>query len=73
MRYALDTFEKALLLIAGIAVGAVVVFFLTRPKTTPTASYTVKEYNNLEEWEILKDNDGRVKGVRVHRNAKETA
>ena len=68
----MGNFEKALLLIVGIAIGAVVVFILTRPGIVST-SYTVKEYNNAEEWKIIKDEDGRVQGVSVHRNAKETA
>ena len=69
----MDNFEKAILVIAGLAIGAVAVYFYMRSKVLPTASYTLKTYNNVEEWEILKDNDGRVKGVRVHRDAKETA
>jgi hypothetical protein len=64
-------FEKAILVIAGIAIGAVVTFFLTRPAPTPTASYAVRTYSNVEEWEIAKDSDGRVRGVKVHRKAEE--
>lgn len=30
-----------------------------------------KQFSNLEEWEIVKDRDGRVRGVRVHRTAEE--
>lgn len=69
----LGNFEKILLVIAGISIGAIAVFFLTRPKVATSAAYTVRSYNNIEEWEIIKDDDGRVKGVRVHRDAKETA
>jgi len=64
--------QTILLLIAGIGITAVVAYLILRPKTASAPSYTVKEYNNLEEWEILKDDNGRVQGVRVHRNAKET-
>lgn len=65
--------EGIFLLILGVSIGAVAVYFLTRPKVAVSAAYTVRSYNNLEEWEIIKDKDGRVKGVKVHRDAKETA
>ena len=29
-------------------------------------------YENTEEWEVIKDENGRTKGVRVKRTAKET-
>jgi len=69
----MDNFEKAILVIAGLAIGAVAVYFYMKSKVLPTASYTLKTYNNVEDWEIVKDVDGRVRGVRVHRSAKEAA
>jgi hypothetical protein len=67
----MDTLDKALLVIFGIAIGAVVVIVLTRPK--PTATYALaKTYQNEETWEFLKDDNGRVKGVTVHRKAEQS-
>jgi hypothetical protein len=66
----MDTLEKALFVIFGIAIGAVVVIVLTRPK--PTATYALaKTYQNEETWQFLKDENGRVTGVTVHRKAEQ--
>jgi hypothetical protein len=67
----MDNFEKAILVIAGIAIGAVAVYFYMKSKTSLPVSYAVKTYSNIEEWEIVKDSDGRVRGVKVHRKAEE--
>lgn len=32
---------------------------------------SVKTYSNLEEWDFIKDENGRTRGVRIVRNAKE--
>lgn len=69
----MDNFEKAILVIAGLAIGAVAVYFYMKSKAPAMATYTLKTYNNTEEWDIIKDSEGRVRGVRVHRDAKETA
>ena len=67
----MDTLEKALFLIFGIAIGAVVVIVLTRPK--PTATYALaKTYQNEETWEFLKNEDGRTTGVKIHRKAEQS-
>lgn len=67
----MDTLEKALFVIFGIAIGAVVVIVLTRSK--PTATYALaKTYQNEETWEFLKNEDGRTTGVRIHRKAEQS-
>jgi len=66
----MDTLEKILFLVFGVAIGAVVVIVLTRPK--PTATYTLaKTYQNEEKWEFIRDERGRTLGLRVHRKAEE--
>ena len=75
-------------LVIGLAIGvpiAFAVFFALRSKTASTRStaYTMAEalpvaqpqvtYKNLEEWEFIKNGDGRVTGVRVHRTATQEA
>jgi len=66
----MDNLEKTLLVIFGIAIGAVIVIVLTRPKTTATYALA-KTYQNEEKWEFQKDENGRVTGVTVHRRAEE--
>jgi len=66
----MDNLEKTLLVIFGIAIGAVIVIVLTRPKTTATYALA-KTYQNEEKWEFLKDDNGRVTGVTVHRKAEQ--
>jgi len=60
-----------LLLLGGLVIGGVLVYLVVRPKVATT--YTVVgTYTNTEEWEFIKDPDtGRVKGVHVHREAKQ--
>ena len=65
----MKAWEAALLIALGLGIGAVAMYLLLRP----APSYMVRQYNNIEKWEIIKDDDGRVKGVSVHRDAKETA
>lgn len=58
-----------ILLVGGITIGAVVVYLIFNQPVTMTSPRT---YNNIEEWEIIKESEtGRVKGVRVHRRAEE--
>jgi hypothetical protein len=66
----MDNFARILFLVFGITIGAIVVVVLTRPK--PTATYALaKTYQNEEKWEFLKDENGRVIGVTVHRKAEQ--
>ena len=67
----MDTLEKILFLVFGVAIGAVVVIVLTRPK--PTATYAIAqapmEISNLETWDMKELSDGTISVV-VHRNVK---
>lgn len=65
----IKAWEVALLIVLGLGIGVVATYILLRP----APSYMVRQYNNIEKWEIIKDDEGRVKGVEVHRDAKETA
>jgi hypothetical protein len=49
-------------LIIVFAVGLVIGYFLRGASASA-------RYSNYEEWEVIKDQNGRVKGVRVHRKA----
>ena len=61
-----------LLLLGGLVIGGVVVYLVVRPKVG-TSYAVVNTYTNTEEWEFIKDpNTGRVKGVRVKREAKQS-
>ena len=69
----MDTWEKVLLIAVGIVFGAGITFVLTRPRTQPASYAVARTYSNTEEWDIIRDEEtGRVKGVRAHRDAKET-
>jgi len=71
----METWEKVLLLVLGVAVGAGITFVLTRPRADaqPTSYAVARTYSNTEEWEIIRDEKtGRVKGVKAHRRAEET-
>lgn len=69
----MDTTDKIILLIAGIGIAGAVAFFLLRPRTTVSQSYkVVQSYENEETWEFLRDENGRTKGVRIHRKAQES-
>jgi hypothetical protein len=55
----------------GVCLGWIVAHtFFTAIQPKP-ATYNSKPstYNNFEEWEIIKDESGRVKNVKVHRKA----
>ena len=69
----MDTWEKVLLVIIGIAVGAGITVVLIPRASIPQTYAVARTYSNTEEWDIIRDEEtGRVKGVRAHRNAKET-
>ena len=53
----MKTYEKLLLVMVCVGVGVLLGRFLF-------------SYTNREEWEIIRDKDGRVRGVRVHRVAR---
>jgi hypothetical protein len=55
-----DILGKVLLLVLGVVLGYVIFRI--------ASGYS---YSNIEEWEIVRDPEtGRVRGVRVHREAK---
>ncbi len=49
-------------IVIGFAIGAVVVIAIKGVPGTQT-------YHNLEEWEVVKDGDDRVVGLKVKRTA----
>ena len=72
--------ERGDFLLTAILGGFLVLAIGLLISTTPTLRNTVLTtrntpkiyYENMEEWEIIKDENGRTKGVRVKRTAKET-
>ena len=68
-------FEDVLL---GVLIGgliAIPLFFILSkppPRITTFASVPRTTYKNTEEWEIVKDRNGRTTGVRVKRTASES-
>lgn len=65
----MNTTDTILLLVAGISITAVVVFLVFRPKTDNQTYKIVQSYQNEETWNFIKDENGRVTGVTVHRKA----
>jgi len=59
--------------LTGIAFS-ILICFITAVRTPAQASGSLPEktYTNAEEWEFIKDKDGRVLGLKAHRNAKQT-
>lgn len=62
--------------LAGMAF-TMLICFVTAMRTPAAASpvsgsLPEKTYTNVEEWEFMKDKDGRVLGLKVHRTAKQT-
>jgi len=63
-------------LLVGIPVGIGLFWAFTQlkvgsPQTSAYQPAPKKTYTNTEEWEILKDERGRTRGIRVHRRAQE--
>ena len=56
-------------IIIGIAIGIPVGLFIFQFFTSSSPSY--RQYSNIEEWDIIRDERGRVRGVKVKRVAKE--
>jgi hypothetical protein len=64
----------AIALLVGIPIGVALFWAFTqfRGGSSPTYQLAPKRtYINTEEWEILKDERGRTRGIRVHRRAQE--
>ena len=69
-----------LMLIFGALVGATIIFFtvkkepvlpvkLARTYNASVPTNMTRTYSNLEEWEIERDVNGRLKNIKVHREA----
>lgn len=55
----------------GLAVVGLAISLLILTKSTaPAILATPSSYSNEERWTVIKDSDGRVKNVIVHREAK---
>jgi len=54
-------------LILGFLLGLAVGWIISQHSTARLR----KTYSNVEEWEIIKDEKGRVRGIKVHRTAEE--
>ena len=63
-------------MLAGVALGVILLLFVIKMPSTGVVSIPgnqpEKTYTNVEEWEFVKDKDGRVLGLKAHRNAKQT-
>ena len=58
--------------LAFAVVGMVIGFSLLMTRAQSTAVVLGQRgYHNEEQWSVVKDNDGRVRGITVHRNATE--
>lgn len=68
----MNSTDTIILLIAGIGITAVVAFLVFRPKTSGQTYKVVQSYQNEETWSFIKDENGRVTGVTVHRKATES-
>lgn len=70
----MDDWQWILALVGGVALGAFIAYFFAVPKPTgySLAPKPVATYSNLEEWELQRDETGRLQGVKVHRDAKQT-
>lgn len=68
----MNTTDKILLAIIGIGITVSVVVALVLTRSGQSSAYkVVHTYDNLEEWTFIKDDDGRTRGVRVTRKAKQ--
>lgn len=57
-----DIKDLLIVFFVGLAVGWVL---------RETTKASAKTYTNIEEWEFIKDERGRTRGIKVHRNAQE--
>lgn len=72
----MDNAEKALLLIIGAIIGGFIVLMVKPSLALSSASapqFRVRTYENMEEWEFVRDpKTGRTQGVRAKRHAEQT-
>lgn len=70
----MEDFESGIVvgIILGLTIGIPAGWFAAQLLLhSSEAGHTTKQYSNVEEWEIVKDESGRTRGIRVHRTAKE--
>lgn len=68
----MDKYDILLGVAIGIVLGVPIVLYLLS-RGSSSASYSpVRTYTNEEVWEIVRDEDGITKEIRVKRTAKET-
>jgi hypothetical protein len=67
----MDSLDKVLLIVTGIAIGVVATITFIRGLQPAVKKEAKTTYNNEEVWEIIKDSRGRTTGLRVHRHAEE--
>lgn len=60
------------LMLLGLAVGALAAFIYLQTMEPHVETQPPNTYKNLEEWEIQRDITGRLKGIKVHRDARRT-
>jgi hypothetical protein len=71
-----DTLAVALSIAVGIAIGVVITVFFIKPSSTPItfSDYIPTSqgvfYKNKEEWIVERDEEGRMKGLIVNREAR---
>ena len=70
----MDDFKWIIIVVAVIGISAVAIKVLTQPKNTTSVGYATGyavrgKYTNLETWSVDRDVEGRVKDIKVHREA----
>ena len=68
----MDSEDLILGILIGIFLAVPISLYLTKNQTTIPLQHTKTFYENTEEWEIIRDKNGRTQGVRIIRKAKET-
>lgn len=75
----MKTSDKALYILLGLFAGGLLIGgiiylrSLSLNAAVSTGNFVVKNYTNLEEWTIIRDDKtGRTQGIRVKRSAEET-
>jgi len=67
-----DKYEWLLIgLCLGIPVG-IIMFSILKPAASAATGSPRSTYNNLEEWELIRDERGLAVGVRAKRHAEQT-
>ena len=67
----MDSEDLILGILIGLFLAVPITLYLTKNQTTMPIQQPKTYYENTEEWEIIRDKNGRTQGVRVIRKAKE--